>query len=382
VRPPVHSMSHQQLPWMVVAVTTAITALPVTFAAVGTPGLPPLGRPLVPLVLGMALLGLQLWHSMVAARGDRPRHGSWTLLAVAALVYLPLFRYGYSWTSAQASFGASALMVLPGAAGRLAAAAPIVGTAIFVPIDDYVRFPSSTDTRAATFDVIYWLVGLTSLTVVLYGASWLVRSLADLLSTPTELAELAIGQERLRISHDLHDLLGQSLSAVSLKGELALRLLPQHPVLARAEVEGLTAVAREALHGVRAVTRGSHVITLQAEVESASRLLEAALVRVEVDLYQAALPSDVEEVFAWAVREAATNVLRHSEAKACHISTCRQGDRVLLTVDNDGVIQGGEPGIGLTGLTQRARTRGGRLAAGIRGDGWFRLTIELPVRSS
>ncbi len=376
---PAGSMTAQQAQRLVVTVTSAVTAVPVTFATVGTPGLRAVASPAVPLLLGAALLGLQLRHSLAAARGDKPAHGYLTFVLLAALVYLPLIRFGYNWASAQALVAASALMTLPGRAARVVAAVPIVGTAIFVPIDDAVRFSAGMNARDYVFDVVYWFVGLASLTAVVYGVTWLVRTVTVLRATHTELAELAIGHERLRISRDLHDLLGQSLSAVSLKGELALRLLPEHPGLAMAEVESLTAVAREALHGVRAVTRDAHVISFDAEVESASRLLEAAGVHLDVDLEPAAMSPGVEEVLAWAVREAATNVLRHSQASACSISTRRQGARVLLTIENDGAIGQREPGTGLTGLARRAEVRQGQLTAGVVAGARFRLAIDMPA---
>jgi two-component system, NarL family, sensor histidine kinase DesK len=87
---------------------------------------------------------------------------------------------------------------------------------------------------------------------------------------------LAIGQERLRVSRDLHDLLGQSLSAVSLKGDLAKRLLHRDLAAARAEIEGLTKVARGALRDMRAVTSDQHAVSLPTETDGATALLQAA----------------------------------------------------------------------------------------------------------
>ena len=138
---------------------------------------------------------------------------------------------------------------------------------------------------------------------------------------------LAVGRERLRVSRDLHDLLGQSLSAVSLKGDLAIRLLHTDPDAARAEIDSLTDVARDALRGVRAITLEKHTVSLPAEIDGATVLLEAAGVQTRVEVALAALPMPVEEVLAWTVREGVTNVLRHSRASACAIRAGTATDR-------------------------------------------------------
>jgi two-component system, NarL family, sensor histidine kinase DesK len=98
----------------------------------------------------------------------------------------------------------------------------------------------------------------------------LVRAFEELHATRIELAQSAVGNEQLRLSRDLHDLLGQSLTAVSLKGDLALALLPTDRRAAEAEIRELTAIARDALRGSRTVTRGERTVSLRAEVDRAA----------------------------------------------------------------------------------------------------------------
>jgi two-component system sensor histidine kinase DesK len=216
----------------------------------------------------------------------------------------------------------------------------------------------------------------------LYGAARLVRVLDELQGTRAQLAELAVGQERLRVSRDLHDLLGHSLSAVSLKGDLALRLLRKDPSAAYSEIVGLTGVARDALRSIRIVTRDEHVISLRTETDGAAALFHAAGIDAHIDLRLPELPHAVDEVLAWTVREGVTNVLRHTEARVCSIVGQLYESRVELEIVNDGVpAPGDEPtpdGSGLAGLAARARTLSGRISVSRTADGWFTLLVEIP----
>jgi two-component system, NarL family, sensor histidine kinase DesK len=224
----------------------------------------------------------------------------------------------------------------------------------------------------------YWVVGLITGGMALYASARLVWVATELHATRVELAELAIGRERLRISRDLHDLLGQSLSAVSLKGELAKRLLGRDLRAAQAEIEDLTGVARDALRDMRAVTRDEHAASLRTEVDAAVGLLRAAGIEARIDLDTADLPPPMEQVFAWAVREGVTNMLRHSEARACSITCGRRDGIVRLELVNDGARGPAGGGSGLAGLAERARAVSGSVTAGYTGDRRFRLLVETP----
>jgi two-component system sensor histidine kinase DesK len=230
--------------------------------------------------------------------------------------------------------------------------------------------------------VVYWILGLVTGAVALYGAARLVWVLDELEATRTELAELAIGRERLRISRDLHDLLGHSLSAISLKGDLARRLLPSNVNAARAEIEGLTKVARDALRDVRAITRDKHALSLRTETDAAAALLGAAGIdaRIEVDLPDLARPT--EEVLAWAVREGITNVLRHSQATTCSVTAARRDGMVRLEIVNDGARPPAGEGNGLAGLAGRAAALSGSASGERTPSGRFRLLVEIPEEAA
>ena len=151
------------------------------------------------------------------------------------------------------------------------------------------------------------LVGLAIPTAVLYGVARLVRAFDELHATRIELAQSAVGNEQLRLSRDLHDPLGPSLTAVSLKGDLAPALLPTDRRAAEAEIRELTAIARDALRGSRTVTRGERTVSLRAEVDRAARLLDAADIDTDLSVTESDRPcprTSTTTVGSWAATTA------------------------------------------------------------------------------
>ena len=152
-----------------------------------------------------------------------------------------------------------------------------------------------------------------------------------------EIARLAAADERLRIARDLHDLLGHGLSLIALKSQLAGRLLPTDPARAAVEVSDIEGVSRRALEDVRAAVSGYRRISLDGELEGALIALEAAGVATDVDHQAGRLPAEVDEAFAWSVREGATNVVRHARARTTVIRTRRADRAAVLEIVNDEV---------------------------------------------
>jgi two-component system, NarL family, sensor histidine kinase DesK len=357
--------------WFLVGLHLALVAVAPVFTITGYLGDP--GNPAIAVPAALAVGALQLRHSLAAARGERPRGWPWTLGALVALVYLPMGWFTMDWAPMQYFVIASGAMLLRGWPAATVVAAPLVGMAAVAATPVY---GDSTGQRA--FFVAYWVVGLVTGAVALYGSARLVQVVDELEATRTELAELAVGRERLRVSRDLHDLLGSSLSAVSLKGDLARRLLHSDPPAARAQIEGLTGVARDALRDMRAVTRDEHAVALRTEIDGAAALLGAAGIDAHIDADLPELARPPQDVLAWAVREGVTNVLRHSQASTCSI-TARRGDgMVRLEIVNDGAGPPAGGGNGLAGLAERARGRSGSATGQRARDGRFRLLVELP----
>lgn len=211
-----------------------------------------------------------------------------------------------------------------------------------------------------------------------------------------ELARLAVAEERLRFSRDLHDLLGHSLSTISLKSQLARRLIdPESP--GANEVADIEKVAQQALTEVREAVTGYRRRSLTEELDNARRTLAGAGIEVSAIIEGTPLPSEVDTLLGWIVREGATNVLRHSHARSVDIRLRRTTEGISLDVRDNGVGgardagdaggtrgagEGGNHktgGNGLAGLAERVAAAGGHLDAGPVAGRGFRLVASLPL---
>ena len=196
-----------------------------------------------------------------------------------------------------------------------------------------------------------------------WGITQLMNRNVDLLLAREENARLAVEEERNRMARDLHDILGHSLTVITVKAELAGRLMDADPARARAEVADLERLSRDALVDVRRAVEGFRELTLPGELARAREALRSA--GIEADLPGSAedVPSDMREVFAWAVREGVTNVIRHSGATRC---TVRLAPERVEVLDNGSgarvdAVRPGPGGHGLAGLRERATAVGATL---------------------
>lgn len=191
------------------------------------------------------------------------------------------------------------------------------------------------------------------------------RKDAALRLSQDETRQLAQVAERERISRDLHDLLGHTLSVITLKSELAARLVERDPERADAEIRDVERISRAALAEVREAVNGMRTRGLVAEIEHARVALKSAGVRLSVEGRPPALASAKEAILAMVVREAVTNVIRHAQAGNCTIAILADDDGdTLVEVRDDG--RGGAPvlGTGLDGMRKRLTAAGGRLEVG------------------
>ncbi|MGH2469443.1 MAG: sensor histidine kinase, partial [Chloroflexota bacterium] len=183
-----------------------------------------------------------------------------------------------------------------------------------------------------------------------------IRTTRELRAARAEVGRLAVSEERLRFARDLHDLLGHSLSLVALKCDLADRLMASAPERARQEIREAAGVTREALREVRETVAGYRRPTLAGELAAAEEMLAAAGIGCHIEGQPPALAPEIEGALAWTLREAVTNVIRHSRARRCTIRLSDHGDRAELEVADDGLEQlaasGGE-GNGLAGAAER-----------------------------
>jgi two-component system, NarL family, sensor histidine kinase DesK len=306
---------------------------------------------------------------MLAPRTPRDTTASLAVMAAIALAlglddtteWAPLFIY----VSAAAGFR------LPGRASSAWVVAAVAAAALIGVLGDY-----------AWDDALAFAIYALAIGALLRGYARLLELNRELLAARGELARLAVGEERLRFARDLHDLLGHTLSVITLKSELARRIVAQDPGRAEHELREIEDVSREALVEVREAVGGYRRMTLAGELRGARAALDAAGIAAEVSAPEATLPPDVETVLAWAVREGTTNVIRHSRARHCAIRV-RAGlaaAGVEILDDGSGVAAARDgAGSGLAGLEERVRRCAGRIEAGRGPDGGFRLDVVLPV---
>lgn len=318
----------------------------------------------------------------------RPPRG-WAFAAVAAtavLAVLPLLRQNYGlWGLAPAVTVAIGATYLAGrrrlllVAGAVALAA-VPGGAVSLAAGD------GEFAYAALFPA-----GLVAFTVwMLLGPLW-AWDVAGRLDRARRLeAEVAVKDERLRFAADLHDIQGHHLQVIALKSELAARLAERDPARAAAEMRDVRQLSADALRDTRAVVHGYRTTTLDDEIANATRVLAAADIDARMTLDPAAVTAGraapARHLLGLVVREATTNVLRHSSARSAEVDYRLAGGAARLRFSNDGAgaagpaaaaAHTGSGGSGLPGLAERLRAAGGELTWGRDGDR-FEVVASLP----
>ncbi|MEV4559939.1 histidine kinase [Kitasatospora sp. NPDC049285] len=340
-------------------------------------------------LLAAALNGLLVRIGLPAYLGRRPRPYGWVAgsgavsVAVAAAVLL----LGPELT-AESSFGTTvAIVTVTFWIATAAVALPLRQTALAALL-----------ALAATAVPLLWagahpgfvlglsvgsLLGAAVAAGTARGSAWTAKVVWELDEARQTQARLAVAEERLRFSRDLHDVLGRNLATIALKSELAVQLAHRQRPEAVDQMTEVQRIAQESQREVREVVRGYRSVELHTELAGAASVLRAAKVDCRTELDGAeGLPVAAQSVLGWVVREAATNVLRHSEAANCAIRLRISGAAAVLEVENDGVPplprRADGPGSGLRGLRERLAAHGGTLAVE-DAPGVFRLTAEVPI---
>ncbi|MGV9972605.1 sensor histidine kinase [Nocardia beijingensis] len=187
-------------------------------------------------------------------------------------------------------------------------------------------------------------------------------------------AELEIIEERNRVARDVHDILGHSLTVITVKTELAQRLLDVDPNRARTELADIERLAREALAGVRETVGGLREVSLRGELANARTALAAAGIDARLPANLPDTPSG--EVLGWVLREAVTNVIRHSAARHCVVTV--SATSVEVVDDGRGLPADSASGSGLAGLRERVRAAGGTLTLSTPEGGGVRVRATIP----
>jgi two-component system, NarL family, sensor histidine kinase DesK len=317
----------------------------------------------------------------------------WTLAGLAAFLVLYFRSY---WLEGARALGCAAGILLlgvlsspfnPGAGTMFVYAAAVVAKAVrpraawallggieAVLLLEAVlaRLPLLTWVPAAVFTL---LIGA----VCIRGAE-VQRANVRLRVAQEEVERLAKTAERERIARDLHDLLGHTLSLITLKAELAGKLIERDPERAGREIREVERISREALREVRTAVAGYRSEGLQAEMGRARLALEAAGLRFEYFAQPVELDPEAETVLSLALREAVTNVVRHAGARACRIALEQTAEETRLEVRDDGRGGSAPEGIGLASMRERVEGLGGRLER--RVETGTSLRIVLPRRQA
>ncbi|MFI6278456.1 sensor histidine kinase [Streptomyces sp. NPDC050988] len=238
-------------------------------------------------------------------------------------------------------------------------------------------------TASATALAVLLIGGVLCLTSTF--SVWLLHSVLELDAARETRARLAVAEERLRFGRDLHDVMGRNLAVIALKSELAVQLARRERPEAVDQMIEVQRIASESQKEVREVVRGYREVDLGVELLGAQGVLTAAGVECTVTGSASELPSAVQSALGWVVREATTNVLRHGDAGHCRVALRVEGDRVVLTVENDGVERDRVPstptskGSGLAGLRERLSAVDGTLEAGPVDGDRFRVVAAIPL---
>jgi two-component system sensor histidine kinase DesK len=305
--------------------------------------------------------------------------------------------YGYQWTPLWIYVSAAAGMVLvAGPAGVRGAVFGVAGSVVCYTFFSWLSHLDLGNYFAELLPVL--LIGLAMM-----GFRLQIALMHELARARGTVAKLAANEERLRLARDMHDLTGQSLSMITLKSDLAAKRLTRLPLSAErdavlTELDDIARVSRQTLHDIREAVSGYRRPTLAIEVITARHALDAAGIGLDDDpeltLRSGTFDPDAEAVLAWCLREAVTNVIRHSGAKHCSIRFTERARELSIEVTDDGRGLGDRAdragdqdsqgqaakGSGLRGMSERLSAVGGGLALGSAGPGHpggFRLTATV-----
>lgn len=219
-----------------------------------------------------------------------------------------------------------------------------------------------------------------SITLMMIALMGNLRTIRELQAARDEVARLAVADERSRIARDLHDVLGHNLTTITVKASLARKLLERGEAApAATEIGDVERLSRQSLTDVRSTVSAQRKVSLPEELAGARAVLTAAGIEPVLPQATEEVRPEYSEVFAYVLREAVTNVVRHSGASRCEVSLGES----WLDVRDDGTGIGAKPehvaGTGLIGIRERLEVLGGSLQVGRVPGGGFRLRAVVSV---
>ena len=369
---------------VLVVVLCGLALLYLLFVAVNVHGVP--GGYSIPVValtsaVAVALIILQLRHSWPSRGIARPRGWPATLLLQAVLTYALVPLTGWHPLIMLGFLAGSALLLVPGAPGWVAFAAVIASLPVLWAVNPIAGL-STVEWLGA---MVFLTLDSAALGLLVYGLTRLAQLAVQLENLRGELARKAVAGERLRVARDTHDLLGLGLSAIAIKADLIGKLLGRDGARAGEEIAELARICATARADVRLVAGEARDLPIDAELAAARDVLASA--GIDVRMCVRADPSpEAAAVLSPVVREAVTNILKHSSASYCVLEMTADVMLLRLSISNDGsgdtgsgpMATDGRTGNGLRNLAARLEAAGGHQTA-TREDGTFSLAAELPL---
>lgn len=227
-----------------------------------------------------------------------------------------------------------------------------------------------------TESVLFLPAIIVSISAMMAAFGRTIAAMNALRATRDQMAAMAVERERSRVARDLHDILGHSLTVITVKTELAGRLIDVDPARARTEIGEVEALARGALADVRTTVAGYRGVSVAGELAAARAALDAAGIAAELPTATENVPAERRELAGWIVREGVTNVIRHAHATRCRVRLTARS----VSIEDDGVgpaSDAASAGSGLIGLRERVEAAGGRLTLGRSELGGFLLRVAL-----
>ncbi|MGN6206680.1 sensor histidine kinase [Humibacter sp.] len=234
-----------------------------------------------------------------------------------------------------------------------------------------------------TFGVYWYAAALTaSIGIMMFAFGQQLQAMQKLRDAQGEIARLAVVDERERFARDMHDVLGHSLTVVTVKSELARKLVARDPERAEEELADIERLSRAALADLRASVAGYRAMTLETELSAAHAALVAADVVPHLPASADVVSPELRETFAWVLRESVTNVVRHARAKNCWVALEKRA--IIIGDDGRGMaapvlagVTSGQ-GHGVEGMRERAAKVGATVTIEPGEDGGTTVAVRAP----
>ncbi|YAL83255.1 sensor histidine kinase [Dermacoccaceae bacterium W4C1] len=304
----------------------------------------------------------------VQAHITRQRPTALWMVWAAVLAVTIAFVVG-AWLSAALALGLFGIVL----SGRM--------TAIVTPLYSLLLLAYMIIQDVRPLNAAFFLIVILAVGLLLYTLTRLTMAVAELMVAREAVARLRVDEERHRIERDLHDILGRSLVAISLRVQTAMRLLPASPEASRDQLESVAKLVSAGQGELRSLTRGESVIGFDDEVRTARELFERLGVPFLADLDDTnELDDECDRMAARIVREGVTNALKHSRPTTVELSRRSETNSIVLVLINDGAPEPseGNSGTGLSDLASRVEELGGTLEAAHLVRGRFRVLARLP----